>query len=86
MAALPYYGVDVPIRNSTGANGVHIFTGRARTPGDAVRIAHEVYDTARAAQASGRNIPDQRPDGWAARGIRPGWHLDWNAATAHRWT
>ncbi|GHD79623.1 hypothetical protein GCM10010317_100540 [Streptomyces mirabilis] len=28
--ALPYYEFDVPIRNTTGLRGVHVFTG----PGD----------------------------------------------------
>ncbi|MBY8889087.1 hypothetical protein K7472_30210 [Streptomyces sp. PTM05] len=84
---LPYFEVDVPIHRTgqPGLNGVHIFTGRADSRSAAVRIAHEVYDAARAAAAAGREIPHGRPDGWGACGYRPGWELDWPAATADRW-
>lgn len=82
---LPYYEVDVPIRNTTGASGLHVFTGQAANRREAVRIAHEVYDAARAAQQAGHNIPSKRSDGWGARGVRPGWEPDWSAATAGRW-
>ncbi|MFD8609496.1 hypothetical protein [Streptomyces sp. NPDC059631] len=30
-------------------------------------------------------IPHGRPDGWGACGYRPGWDLDWAAATVSRW-
>ncbi|MEU7158886.1 hypothetical protein [Streptomyces chrestomyceticus] len=84
---LPYFEVDVPIRSTAppGLRGVHVFTGPADSRSAAVRIAHEVYDAARAAQQAGGEIPRGRPDGWGARGYRPGWELDWAAATAGRW-
>jgi hypothetical protein len=85
VMSLPYFEVDVPIRNSAGLRGVHVFTGRADSRSAAVRIANEVYDQARAAQQAGLEIPYGRPDGWAARDYRPGWELDWQAATAFRW-
>ncbi|MFH9425491.1 hypothetical protein [Streptomyces sp. NPDC017529] len=82
---LPYYEVDVPIRNTAGLSGVHVFTGRADSRSAAARIAHAVYDAARAAQQAGGEIPRRRPDGWGARGYRPGWEPDWQAATVGRW-
>ncbi|MDX3132190.1 hypothetical protein PV367_20870 [Streptomyces europaeiscabiei] len=84
---LPYFEVDVPIRSTAqpGLSGVHVFTGRADSRSAAVRIAHEVYDAARAAREAGLEIPHGRPDGWGACGYRPGWEPDWKAATAGRW-
>ncbi|MFE9404787.1 hypothetical protein ACFYNY_23980 [Streptomyces sp. NPDC006530] len=84
---LPYFEVDVPIRSteSPGQYGLHVFTGRADSRGAAVRIAHAVYDAARAATQAGLEIPHGRPDGWGARGYRPGWELDWPAAKAGPW-
>ncbi len=84
---LPYFEVDVPIRSTTqpGLSGRHVFTGQADSHSTAVRIAHEVYDAARAAQEAGGEIPGKRSDGWGVRGYRPGWELDWPAATADRW-
>ncbi|MEU6019508.1 hypothetical protein ABZ826_37685 [Streptomyces sp. NPDC047515] len=85
VMTLPYFQVDVPIHNDSGLSGVHIFTGRADSRSTAVRLAHEVYDTALAAQQAGLEMPGKRPDGWGARGVRLGWELDWKAATAGRW-
>jgi hypothetical protein len=82
---LPLFEVDVPIRNTAGGRGVHVFTGRADSRRAAVKAAHEVYDQAAAALQAGREIPGMRPDGWTARGYRPGWELDWQAATAGCW-
>ncbi|MFC4467048.1 hypothetical protein ACFPH6_21410 [Streptomyces xiangluensis] len=84
---LPYYEVDVPIIGTTqpGLSGVHVFIGRADSRSAAVRIAHEVYDAARAAREAGLEIPHDRPDGWGACGYRPGWELNWTAATAGQW-
>ncbi|AVH61885.1 MULTISPECIES: hypothetical protein [Streptomyces] len=84
---LPYFEVDVPIKSTDqpGLRGVHVFTGPADSRSSAVRIAHEVYDAARAAQEAGFEIPGKRPDGWGARGYRPGWEPDWLSATAGRW-
>ncbi|MGW7820156.1 hypothetical protein ACWGLF_18970 [Streptomyces puniciscabiei] len=64
---------------------MHVFTGPADSRSAALRIAHEVYDAARAARKAGLEIPDKRPDGWGARGYRPGWEPDWLSATAGRW-
>ncbi|MFF5131044.1 hypothetical protein ACFY41_29490 [Streptomyces syringium] len=85
--SLPYFEVDVPIRSTEapGLRGLHVFTGRADSRSAAVRIAHEVYDAAHAARQAGLEIPGKQPDGWAARGYRTGWELDWKAATAGRW-
>ncbi|MFD3565449.1 hypothetical protein ACFWVU_38165 [Streptomyces sp. NPDC058686] len=87
MTQPPYYEVDVPIRSTEtpGLEGVHVFTGWADSRGAAVKAAHEVYDAARAAAEAGREIPHGRPDGWCACGYRPGWELDWLAATAGPW-
>lgn len=84
---LPFYEVDVPTRSTAqpGLSGVHVFTGQADSRSTAVRIAHEVYDEARAAKEAGLEIPHGRPDGWGACGYRPGWEPDWNAATASQW-
>jgi hypothetical protein len=84
---LPYFEVDVPIRCTAqpGLRGLHVFTGPAASTGEAVRIAHEIYDAARAAQQAGLEIPGKRPDGWGASGYRSGWELDWSAAMAGRW-
>ncbi|MEV5786729.1 hypothetical protein AB0L42_37950 [Streptomyces sp. NPDC052287] len=85
---LPYFEVDVPIHRADqpGLLGLHVFTGRADSRTAAVRIAHQVYEAARAAREAGLEIPHGRPDGWCACGYRPGWELDWSAATAGRWT
>nr|BFD88431.1 hypothetical protein StreXyl84_78320 [Streptomyces sp. Xyl84] len=74
-----------PDPHSPDRGGVHVFTGRADSRSAAVRIAHEVYDTARAAATAGLKIPHGQPDGWGACGYRPGWELDWPATTAGRW-
>jgi hypothetical protein len=85
VMTLPLFEVDVPIRNTAGGRGVHVFTGRADSRSAAVKAAHEVYDQAAAAWQAGSQIPDMRPDGWTARGYRPGWVLDWQQATAGCW-
>ncbi|MGW4161982.1 MULTISPECIES: hypothetical protein [unclassified Streptomyces] len=81
------YEVDVPIHNTTNPalRGLHVFTGEADSPTTALRRAHEVYDAALAAQQAGLDIPGKQPDSWGARGLRPGWELDWPAAKAGRW-
>ncbi|PJN24762.1 hypothetical protein CG717_32110 [Streptomyces sp. CB02613] len=87
MPQPPYYEVDVPIRSTQtpGRTGVHVFTGWADSRAAAVQAAHEVYEAARAAAEAGRAIPHAGPDGWCACGFRPGWELDWSAATAGPW-
>ncbi|MGA4844760.1 hypothetical protein ACOBQB_00085 [Streptomyces sp. G5(2025)] len=85
VMTLPYFEVDVPIHHDSGLTGVHIFTGPADSRITAVRIAHEVYDAARAACEAGLEVPHDRPDGWGACGYRPGWKPNWKAATVGRW-
>ncbi|MFI7178951.1 hypothetical protein [Streptomyces spororaveus] len=82
-----YFEVDVPIRSTQtpGLSGVHVFTGRADSDSAALQAAHEVYDAARTAAQAGLEMPHGRPDGWGACGYRPGWELDWPAATAAPW-
>ncbi|MFI6689097.1 hypothetical protein [Streptomyces sp. NPDC050485] len=82
-----FYEVDVPIHrtDNPAVQGTHIFAGKADSMAEAVRIVHEVYDAARAARQAGSEVPDQRPDGWGARGYRVGWELDWSEAEAGRW-
>ncbi|WP_225634546.1 hypothetical protein [Streptomyces solaniscabiei] len=82
-----YFQVHVPIRNSVRPEqrGLHVFTGAADTWAAALRIARETCDTVAAAQKADLPIPGRRPDGWSARGLRPGWVLDWKAATADAW-
>ncbi|MGW1364545.1 hypothetical protein ACWCQP_44970 [Streptomyces chartreusis] len=84
---LPYFEVDVPITSTAqpGLSGVHVFTGPADSSSAALRNAREAYDAARAAQEAGLEIPGTRPDGWGARGYRPGWEPNWIAATAGPW-
>ena len=83
----PYDEVDVPIQRTDNptTRGRHVFVGEAWSRHEAIRIAHEVYETALTASRTGREIPGRRRDGWASRGLRPGWELDWKAATARLW-
>ncbi|MER6466098.1 hypothetical protein ACWC4D_23885 [Streptomyces sp. NPDC001288] len=82
-----HYEVDVPIRNlhSPGRDGLHVFTGRADSSDAAFRAAHAAYESARAADEAGLEVPRVRSGGWAARGYRPGQVLDWTAATVSPW-
>ncbi|MFF7777720.1 hypothetical protein ACFZCG_25320 [Streptomyces tanashiensis] len=57
----------------------------ATDPRTALRLAQRTYRAAQEAQQAGRTLPDSRPDGWGARGYRPGRLLDWPPATATRW-
>ncbi|AVI00194.1 hypothetical protein C5L38_34630 (plasmid) [Streptomyces sp. WAC00288] len=82
---MAYYEVNVPMRSVAGNRGVHVFTGMATDPGSAIRIAQQTYRAAQVAQQAGRAIPGKSPDGWGARGYRPGWQLDWRSATAALW-
>jgi hypothetical protein len=85
---LRYFEVDVPIHHNTNRalHGVHVFTGKASSPGEALTRAHEVYDAALAARQAGLEIPGQQDGGWGARGVRDGWELDWAAAKAGPWS
>lgn len=84
---LPMWEVDVPIHHSTEPRtGVHVFTGRAADPAHALAAAHAAYDTALLLKAAGCEIPASFGDGWAARGLRPGWVLDWDHAATKVWT
>ncbi|MDJ0466797.1 hypothetical protein [Streptomyces sp. H27-C3] len=81
------YEVDVPIHDITNParKGQHVFTGEADSPTTALWRAHEVYDAALIAHTAGLEIPGKQPDSWGARGLRPGWALDWPAAKAGPW-
>ncbi|MGW3060641.1 hypothetical protein ACWC98_32575 [Streptomyces goshikiensis] len=81
------YEVDVPIHDTAHPDrrGVHIFTGVADSPAAALRRAHEVYDAALAAHTAGHEIPGKQPDQWGVAGLRPGWQMEWPAATASLW-
>ncbi|MFD5587546.1 MULTISPECIES: hypothetical protein [unclassified Streptomyces] len=87
MVVKPYFQVDVPIthRAQPDRRGSYVFTGQADSGREAVRIAREVCDAALAAHAAGLDVPRRRPDGWGARGVRPGWEPDWEAARARLW-
>ncbi|MET8572292.1 hypothetical protein [Streptomyces sp. NPDC004783] len=65
--------------------GLHVFTGEADSLTTALRRAHEVYDAALAAHTAGLEIPGKQPDSWGARGLRPGWQMEWPAAKASPW-
>ncbi|MDX2915985.1 hypothetical protein [Streptomyces griseiscabiei] len=84
---LRIYEVDVPIHDTSHPDrrGVHVFTGVADSPAAALRRAHEVYDAALAAQQAGLENPGRQPDNWGVRGLRPGWEMEWRAATAGLW-
>ncbi|MFI5702662.1 hypothetical protein ACIA78_21775 [Streptomyces xanthochromogenes] len=84
---LTYFEVHVPMCSSvqTSVRGLHVFSGRADSCSSALRIAREVYAAAHAAAEAGLEIPHGHMDGWGACGYRPGWELDWSAATAGRW-
>jgi len=81
------YEVDVPIHDTANParHGWHVFTGVADSPTTALCRVHEVYDTALAAHTAGRANPGKQPDRWGAAGLRPGWEMEWPAATAGRW-
>jgi hypothetical protein len=85
VMTLPLFEVDVPIHHDSGGRGVHVFAGRADSRSAAVKAAHEAYDQAAAAWQAGSEIPDTGPRSWTARGYRPGWVLDRQAATAGCW-
>ncbi|MEV4943513.1 hypothetical protein [Streptomyces zaomyceticus] len=82
---MTYYEVNVPMQSAAGNSGIHVFTGMAADPGAAIRMAQQTYRAAQEAQQAGRRAPGKCPDGWGARGYRPGWQLDWGAATATLW-
>ncbi|WP_030423209.1 hypothetical protein [Streptomyces sp. NRRL F-5065] len=82
-----FYEVDVPIHDTANPalRGLHVFTGEADSPTTALRRAHEVYDAALAAHTAGLEVPGKQPDSWGARGLRPGWDMEWTAAKASPW-
>jgi hypothetical protein len=83
---LRIYEVDVLIydTNHPDRHGVHVHR-RRRLPAAALRRAHEVYDAALAAHTAGLEIPRKQPNSWTARGLRPGWQMEWPAAKAGLW-
>ncbi|MFE5560298.1 hypothetical protein [Streptomyces sp. NPDC056544] len=68
-----FYEVDVPIHDTTNParRGVHVFTGVADSPATALRRA--------------QRCTTPQPDSWGARGLRPGWQMEWPAAKAGLW-
>ncbi|WP_329500238.1 hypothetical protein [Kitasatospora herbaricolor] len=82
-----YFQVSVPTRNLVRPEqqGLHVLTGPAETGAEAVRIARRTCEAALAAQAAGVAVPPRGPDGWGARGTRPGWAFDWANATVVSW-
>ncbi|MER5418188.1 hypothetical protein ABT011_36015, partial [Streptomyces virginiae] len=54
-------------------------------PGEALAAAHSAYDRAVQCVSAGRPAPDDSSDGWAARGLRSDWVLDWHKATTTAW-
>ncbi|MFE2384407.1 hypothetical protein [Streptomyces misionensis] len=82
-----FYEVDVPIhRTDQQLHGLHVCTGQATSPSEALARAHQVYDAALAARKAGLANPGRQHGGWGASGVRDGWELDWRAAKADRWT
>ncbi len=72
MPNLELYEVDVPIhRTDQQLHGLHVFTGQATSPSEALARAHQVYDAALAARKAGLANPGRQDDGWGAeRGPR----------------
>ncbi|WP_372478161.1 hypothetical protein [Streptomyces barringtoniae] len=44
-----------------------------------------MYDAALTAHTAGLEIPGKQPDSWTARGLRPGWEMEWPTAKAGLW-
>ncbi|WP_327250021.1 hypothetical protein [Streptomyces sp. NBC_01320] len=87
MTQLSYYEVDVPMHHCTNQSrhGLHAFTGPATGARDALTAARAAYDRAAQHVAASSTVPDAPGDGWAVRGLRPDWVLDWQKATANEW-
>ncbi|GGU66561.1 hypothetical protein [Streptomyces daghestanicus] len=60
-------------------------TGCAAGESEALAAARNAYDRAVQQISAGRPAPDDSSDGWAARGLRPDWVLDWHKATTTAW-
>ncbi|MGW1007713.1 hypothetical protein [Streptomyces sp. NPDC002520] len=87
MPQSEFYEVDVPIhRTDQQLHGLHVFTGQATSPGEALTRAHQVYDAALAARKAGLANPGRQDGGWGASGVRDGWEMDWRAAKAGVWS
>ncbi|GAA3372222.1 hypothetical protein GCM10017744_102860 [Streptomyces antimycoticus] len=75
--------IDVPIqhRADTQRRGVHVFTGLAEDANAAMAAALRACEIAQLHTMSGQPIPTGtcRAD-WSARGLRPDWELQWEAA------
>ncbi|GAA2798618.1 hypothetical protein GCM10010441_24580 [Kitasatospora paracochleata] len=82
-----WFRVDVPIRSTVGPDrhGLHVLVGQADSGAQALWLAREACEAALAARTAGLTVPLRRPDGWTARGVRPGWGFDWSAATVVQW-
>ncbi|MEU7592557.1 hypothetical protein AB0B79_05900 [Streptomyces sp. NPDC039022] len=80
------FEVDVPIHTrDRKLHGLHVFTGQATSPDEALTRAHQVYDQALAAREAGRDNPGRQDGGWGACGVRDGWEPDWEAAKTAVW-
>ncbi|MGW1412463.1 hypothetical protein [Streptomyces sp. NPDC002403] len=87
MNQISYYEVDVPMHHSTDPtrHGLHTFTGPATGASDALIAARAAYDQAAQFWAAGSAVPDASGTGWAVRGLRRSWVLDWDKATVKVW-
>ncbi|MFD3565867.1 hypothetical protein [Streptomyces sp. NPDC058671] len=87
MPLLPLYEVDVPIRNTAGLRGVHVFT--ATPTAAALPYGSPTRSTTgpppRGGRARGPLQAAGRLDGWTGRGYRLGWELGGRATAAGRW-
>ncbi|MDQ1013249.1 hypothetical protein QFZ82_007734 [Streptomyces sp. V4I23] len=86
MTQLSHYEVDVPIHHSTDQTrrGLHVFTGPATGPNEALAAAHSAYDQA-VQRVSAGPLPDDSSNRWAVCGLRPDWVLEWHKATTKAW-
>ncbi|GAA4835534.1 hypothetical protein [Kitasatospora terrestris] len=82
-----WFQVDVPIRSTDAptGQGFHVLVGQAASGSQALSLARATCEAALAARSAGLAVPIRRPDGWGARGVRPGWTHDWSAATVAHW-
>ncbi|MEU3463001.1 hypothetical protein ABZ721_24050 [Streptomyces sp. NPDC006733] len=82
-----HFQVNVPIKNTAHPeqSGLHVLIGPADTETKALQIARKTCEAALDARAAGNDIPRSQPDGWGARGVRPGWAFDWAEATVDSW-
>ncbi|MFI2370148.1 hypothetical protein [Streptomyces sp. NPDC018833] len=87
MTQLFRFEVDVPIHHSTDQTrrGLHVFTGPATGPNEALAAAHSAYDQAVQRVSASLAVPDDASNGRAVCGVRPDWVLEWHRATVNAW-